>query len=119
MDPEPDPAPTQVTGTFHAMSGVGIEVRIVDYADGVQVTAGWVKDNQRIKWVFHGKFDADGNLSYKDCVKTVETMGENGEYGAPEQAYTNGSGSMKYDRGSGYLTWKDGKEGLTNNYTFY
>ena len=46
-------------------------------------------------------------------------MGENGEYGAPEQAYTNGSGSMKYDRGSGYLTWKDGKEGLTNNYTFY
>ena len=46
-------------------------------------------------------------------------MGDDGEYGAPEQAYSGGSGSMKYDRGSGYLTWKDGKEGLTNNYTFY
>ena len=57
------------------------------------------------EYTFSGKFDAEGKLTYTDCVKTHETF------------KTDGSTTVKqvYKKGSGNITYKDGTYTWTND----
>ena len=71
----------------------------------------------RSKWVFHGSFDAEGVLTYTDCVKTVEVLGEDGQRSSETQ-YSDGSGKLSFNNETERLTWKDEKEDVAKDLSF-
>ena len=67
-------------------------------------------DGAETRWVFYGSFDADGRLRYTECVKTDEA--------ADEPVYTDGSGTLTYDREKQRLTWQDDREDAAKDLIF-
>ncbi|MBR5094096.1 MAG: hypothetical protein IK095_03290, partial [Oscillospiraceae bacterium] len=113
-EPEPEPA-FDPAGTYRG-GGFTVTIREEDDRYTVTITC-QTDDGNSIKWVFHGKFDENGKLSYKDCVKTSTVRNEDGET-VEQTDYTDGSGSIAIDKGTGKLTWKDGKENYGKGVSF-
>lgn len=67
------------------------------------------------RWTFHGSFDANGVLTYSDCVCEHYMFDEDGNE-TVETDYTNGSGSLTYSNGS--ITWQDDQEHVADGSVF-
>ena len=109
---DPNPGKLSVLGKYRDVKNHDIEIEIKDSerAEGeYKVTISWPKDGVRSKWVFSGSFNAEGELKYKDCVKTLERTGEDGQ-AAEETVYKDGEGTLKFSEATEHLTWKDAKE---------
>ena len=74
-------------------------------------------DTERVRWVFHGSFGEDGKLSYTDGVKTVEVLGEDGQYAAQSQV-TGTRGSLVLNKDTGRLSWTEETEGSAKDMAF-
>ena len=112
-EPAPEPEPLNVAGTYREKNNnKDFEIKVSDLGNGqYQVTV--TRKNaagETTKWVFSGSFDADGKLSYTNCVKTSET--------ADEAVYSDGHGSLSFDKATGRLTWKDEKENVAKDLVF-
>ena len=96
-----------------------IEIKIKAEAEdkGYTVTATKQEEGKLTKWVFHGSFDEEGNMSYSDCVKTVETTGEDGEK-TEETVFSDGRGTLRFDRDTDRLTWNDEQDEIVKKLVF-
>ena len=63
------------------------------------------------EWKLTGKLDNSLNLTFKDSVLRLLTYNENGEIIKEETQYTDGSGTVVFDKDSIKFTWNDVKSG--------
>ena len=118
---DPNPGKLSVVGSYHEINNRAIEIEIKDSerAEGeYKVTLSWPQsDTERIKWVFFGSFNAEGELKYSNCVKSIERIGEDGET-SEETVYEDGSGTLRFDETTEHLSWLDQKEDAASGLVF-
>ena len=116
---DPDPGKLSVVGKYHESRERKLEIEIEDPGQGnYRITVSLPQDETtRIKWVFHGSFDAEGKLSYSDCVKSVETVDSEGKT-TQEISYENGHGCLLFDAEKQSLTWEDNEENVAKDLAF-
>lgn len=118
---DPNPGKLSVVGSYHEIKNRDIEVEIKDSgrAEGeYRVSFSWPQsETERIKWVFFGSFNAEGELTYTNCVKSIERRGEDGEI-SEETVYEDGSGKLLFDLETERLSWRDEKESAADDLVF-
>ena len=117
LEPEPD-APAMI-GSYKDNKNLKMEIMVkAAEKEEYTVTVLWTKEGgEKIKWVFHGKFDDDSVLSYTDCVKTTERTIAGGQT-TEQQEYKDGHGKLIFDAETNRLTWKDEKEDIAKDLFF-
>ncbi len=108
---EVDYSGTYIEPTLHR-AAVTVETSINDF---YEITVDYPDDNGNIdKYTFTGSFDADGKLTYTDCVKTHEDFKTDGS-SSSYRVYKNGSGTLTYSDKT--ITWENNNEDI--EYTTY
>jgi len=111
---EPQPETLDVIGNYAEKNNGSFTIK-VEKSDNAskgeyKITITRKGDSGSTKWVLYGSFNADGKLSYSNCQKTSDIEGE--------ATYSDGKGSLSFDKGSKRLTWKDEKENAGKDLVF-
>ena len=108
---------TDFSGTYtESIAGRGVITIKNVYDMNYSIEVKWSGSASDLaEWKMNGTFDSNGNMTYKDCTKTLYTYASDGS-STSKTIYSDGTGTIKI--ADGKLSWDDKKEGIAKDSTF-